>query len=433
MEQPLFKNVKNSILYDLDNARKEIKIAVAWFTNHEFYEKLINKLNEGIQVELVIIDDPINNREGGLDWQRYIKAGGNLYFSHYPKIMHHKFCIIDGGIFYNGSYNWTYSAEKINRENTIRHSDNEGLIKAFENEFEYLKGVNKRCKRVRKHSLEDLLKFQMDKAFRYYVSKELEASYKWLKKTHDFEMAGKVLSGMMQLGTTKERKKLEPQRVKMEELHDLDEKTRLFYKTVDQGLKEIERKKAGLSELSDHKKTNGKQEQGRLKKHADVISDLNQKEKLLILLKKETFQGDFGELRINLKWNTYDDLDLHVFDPSGNHIYYSNKEAVSKGSIGKLDVDANFGGNKSKSPQENVFWQTNPPSGDYKIIVKHFSIHEKEEVPFVLSIFSQKGKRKIIYGKVNHASFPSMLVAEIHYIRGRGITEIIEKKVETEI
>ena len=37
-------------------------------------------------------------------------------------------------------------------------------------------------------------------------------------------------------------------------------------------------------------------------------------------------QGGRGTLKINLKWNTTDDLDLHVFDPDGFEIYYSKKK-----------------------------------------------------------------------------------------------------------
>ena len=36
-----------------------------------------------------------------------------------------------------------------------------------------------------------------------------------------------------------------------------------------------------------------------------------------------------------MTWDEKPDIDLHIFEPNGIHIYYSNK----KGKIGYLDVD----------------------------------------------------------------------------------------------
>lgn len=82
-ERALFKEIKKTILSDLNNSKIEIKIAVAWFTNHELYNALIKKLAEGINVTVIIINDPINNHEGGLDWQKFINSGGILHLSYY--------------------------------------------------------------------------------------------------------------------------------------------------------------------------------------------------------------------------------------------------------------------------------------------------------------------------------------------------------------
>jgi len=433
MEIALFKNIKDSILTDLKNAKLEINIAVAWFTNHEYYNVLIRKLNEGIKVTIIIINDPINNREGGLDWQNFINSGGILHFSHYPKIMHHKFCIIDNEVLYNGSYNWTYYAEKINRENTIRHTENNKLILDFQNEFDHLKQKNKRYKRVKRYTLDEMLKFQIDKALKFYISKELEANSKWLTRNKHFEIAQKVLSTSISFGTKKEQEKLQPIKERITVLNNQIINSQKVNSTVDKELKDIYRKQAVIRTQT-IKPTivnrpittyqNNSTNQNRL-------ADLKRQEELLKSLKKEKFQGDFGELRINLKWETFDDLDLHVIDPSGNHICYSATEAISEGSKGQLDVDANAGEEKRINPQENIYWETNPPSGIYKIVVVHFAVKQEKDVPFILSIIAQKGKSKIIYSKIHNENLKTMLVAEIKYVRGLGITEINEKKILT--
>lgn len=432
MEIALFKNIKNSILTDLKNAKLEINIAVAWFTNHEYYNVLISKLNEGIKVTVIIINDPINNREGGLDWQNFINSGGILHFSHYPKIMHHKFCIIDNEVLYNGSYNWTYYAEKINRENTIRHTENNKLILDFQIEFEHLKQKNKRYKRVKRYTLDEMLDFQIDKALKFYISKELESNSKWLTKNKHFEIAQKVLSTSISFGTKKEQEKLEPIKARINILNNQIINSQIVNSTVDKELKDIYRKQA-IIRTQTIKPTivnrplnpaqNSLTNQTRL-------ADLKKQEELLKSLKKEKFQGDFGELRINLKWETYDDLDLHVIDPSNNRISYSSKEAISQGSKGQLDIDANVG-HDSLKPQENIYWETNPPTGIYKVLVNHYSVKDNIEVPFILSIIPQKGKSKIIYAKVNHENLKNMLVAEFKYSKETGIIEIIEKKTLT--
>ncbi len=418
---------------DLENSKLEICIAVAWFTNHELYNILLKKIAEGIKVTLVIINDPINNREGGLNWQHFINAGGELHFSHYPKIMHHKFCIIDNSILYNGSYNWTYYAEKINRENTIRHIDKDELINDFKIEFESLKQQNKKYKRVKQHTLEDLLNFQLDKAFNFYISKELQANSRWLIKNKRYEIADKVLSASMKFSNQKEKERLEPVKARINSLCEQIIKAQLINTTIDRELNQILRQSTQITNKINTTRAVNPTSPSNIISNQNKLAELKKREQLLKSLKREKFQGDFGELRINLKWATFDDLDLHVVDPSKNHIYYSAKEAFSKGSKGQLDVDANAGSDKRLDPQENIFWKTNPPSGIYKVIVVHYSEKQYKEVPFILSIISQKGKSKIIYAKVHHDNFRCMLVAEIKYVRKQGITEIIEKKTLTSV
>lgn len=135
MVQAHFKNIRSSILQELENANKNIQIAVYWFTNHELFELLYQKQLNGVQCDLLIHNDYINNRDTGLPFQKFIDAGGKFYFSDEDNPMHNKFCIIDNQILINGSYNWTYYAESKNRENVLIIKDEKDVIKAFESEF----------------------------------------------------------------------------------------------------------------------------------------------------------------------------------------------------------------------------------------------------------------------------------------------------------
>ncbi|WP_052600292.1 hypothetical protein [Aureispira sp. CCB-QB1] len=108
-------------------------------------------------------------------------------------------------------------------------------------------------------------------------------------------------------------------------------------------------------------------------------------------IEPKKYRGKEGLLRINLKWFTEDDLDLHVCDPCGNVIYYDNKRAECgmNNSIGCLDLDANHT-NLRKDPQENIHWELNAPEGEYRIYVDFFKRNSKQKkVKFVISIISQ--------------------------------------------
>ncbi|WP_111654674.1 YfaP family protein [Actinoplanes lutulentus] len=96
-----------------------------------------------------------------------------------------------------------------------------------------------------------------------------------------------------------------------------------------------------------------------------------------------------GKLRVSLSWFNHDDLDLHVFEPNGDHIWYQDKR-------NKLDVDMNAGGGLSREPVENVTWTRNVPDGEYRIEVNQFRKRESAGVGFVIETESN--------GRIEHYS-----------------------------
>jgi hypothetical protein len=137
-----FENIRQQILTELDEAKNEIVAAVYWFTNEELFNKLLYKLDKGIDVQLIIHNDFINNRETGLAFQKFINKGGEFFFSSNDNPMHNKFCVIDKQILINGSYNWTYYAENKNRENILTIKNEKETIEKFLTEFERLKELS---------------------------------------------------------------------------------------------------------------------------------------------------------------------------------------------------------------------------------------------------------------------------------------------------
>lgn len=84
-----------------------------------------------------------------------------------------------------------------------------------------------------------------------------------------------------------------------------------------------------------------------------------------------------GILRCSLQWNDGEeyngnDFDLHVIEPSGNHIYYGNSK--NHKTTGELDVDI-IHPKKDKPAVENIVWTSldKMDIGDYQFFIKNFS------------------------------------------------------------
>jgi len=85
-------------------------------------------------------------------------------------------------------------------------------------------------------------------------------------------------------------------------------------------------------------------------------------------------------LRVSLNWFNTDDLDIHVYEPSGNHIYYGHKS-------GKLDVDMNAGSERIRDAVENVCWNRQDlREGTYKICVNNYAKRETKDVGFRIEL-----------------------------------------------
>jgi hypothetical protein len=85
-----------------------------------------------------------------------------------------------------------------------------------------------------------------------------------------------------------------------------------------------------------------------------------------------------------LGWYNYDDLDLHVRTPLGEHIHWANRVGSLSG--GQLDVDMNAGGGHTREPVENIFFNDNIPDGVYRVEVNNYAKRESSNVGFELSV-----------------------------------------------
>lgn len=121
-----FEEIHSVISSKIVNAKKEIKAAVAWFTDPDLIELLAHKAKNGVVVDLIISDNETNQKT---DYSSLQAAGVNLQI--YPQkgygSMHHKFCIIDKEMVITGSYNWTINAKRNNGENIMIAKDEETI------------------------------------------------------------------------------------------------------------------------------------------------------------------------------------------------------------------------------------------------------------------------------------------------------------------
>ena len=77
-----------------------------------------------------------------------------------------------------------------------------------------------------------------------------------------------------------------------------------------------------------------------------------------------------GDVQATVLWADGNDLDLHVVDPAGAEIYFSNPHSPSGGT---LDHDDTAGCESSGTHVENVFWPTGgAPTGRYRAFVKNY-------------------------------------------------------------
>lgn len=137
-----FEEIAYHITSELKKARESIYLAVAWFTDFEFFDIICQKAGAGVSVEVMLLDDEINLGAWGLDFEKLRILGGKVFFlktsDEGEGIMHNKFCVIDENVAITGSYNWSRKARR-NRENITVIKDAPDLIVQFLEEYDRIK------------------------------------------------------------------------------------------------------------------------------------------------------------------------------------------------------------------------------------------------------------------------------------------------------
>ena len=107
--EAVFENISKRIEKELKTAQSSIYIAVAWFTNRNLFDVLLEKAQDGIHVQLMLSNDHINTNSHVDHTRLRIKNSAAYLIGDGDRdLMHNKFCVIDGDTVINGSYAYSH-------------------------------------------------------------------------------------------------------------------------------------------------------------------------------------------------------------------------------------------------------------------------------------------------------------------------------------
>ena len=120
-----------------------------------------------------------------------------------------------------------------------------------------------------------------------------------------------------------------------------------------------------------------------------------------------------GEIEVGLIWRDRNDLDLHVWDPNGEEVYWKNTMSRSGG---ELDVDRNaMCRSTTVSPVEHVVWGEGALHGTYRIGVDFFDRCELSGGPSQYEVEVMFGGQSRSFQGVLAKGEPLAIVHEFEY------------------
>lgn len=132
-----------------------------------------------------------------------------------------------------------------------------------------------------------------------------------------------------------------------------------------------------------------------------------------------------GILRCSLAWKNTDDLDIHVYTPKGNHIYYGNKDTGG----GSLDVDMNVRNPVTNAVENIIFDDLNSiQEGKYKVVVNNYTLRTKSDQGYTIEVESD-GRTHEFNSITNPNASRSHTVIEFTWTKAKGLTIAGQKSI----
>ena len=189
-----FKDIKHKIREELAKARSSVYLAVAWLTDDQLFEDLIELSNKGIGIQIILNDDEIN-RNSGLNLPELYQNGGLIFYVDCEiNLMHNKFCVIDKRTTINGSFNWTRKANQ-NLENITIFRD-EIISQQFLKQFEELNQNTFQSRDYKELGNKDVLNLQREQDLKYDElikrAEKRKENKSYLMAIYDFRKASEL-------------------------------------------------------------------------------------------------------------------------------------------------------------------------------------------------------------------------------------------------
>lgn len=137
-----FKGIEKKLIELISNSDNMIKIAMAWFTNNDIKDSLIQRKQSKPEIEIIIVvdDNHINDKYFSNYESKFSEVGIKIEKKTSNRFLHNKFMILDKSITVTGSYNYSKKAN-TNLENiVVIHS--EGFSSYYSRIFEFLTNSN---------------------------------------------------------------------------------------------------------------------------------------------------------------------------------------------------------------------------------------------------------------------------------------------------
>lgn len=128
---------------EIDQAKKELLVAVYAFTNDELAAALVQAKKRGVAVQ-VVVDREFDGRNQSSKGKyfdankiplRRLSGMKSKNSDRDAGLMHQKFAVIDRKIVFTGSYNWTHSADNSNDENLLLFREAGALAEEYRQAF----------------------------------------------------------------------------------------------------------------------------------------------------------------------------------------------------------------------------------------------------------------------------------------------------------
>ena len=129
---------------EIEQAKKELLVAVYAFTSEDLATALLQAKKRGIVVQVVLdrefdLANEKSSKGKFLDTQKIsLRRISGMKSNGAEKdlgIMHQKFAVIDRKVVFTGSYNWTHSADNSNDENLLLFRDAGPLAEEYRKAF----------------------------------------------------------------------------------------------------------------------------------------------------------------------------------------------------------------------------------------------------------------------------------------------------------